>query len=39
MCIYMYNTVDGLVFMEGLIHELQYPRNSDFLYELWSKLP
>ena len=25
--------------MERPIHEFQYPRNSDFLYELWRQIP
>ena len=27
-----------VVFMEGTIHELQFPRISDFLHELWRKI-
>ena len=28
-----------VVFVEGSIHEFQYPRNCNFLYELWRKIP
>ena len=27
-----------VVFVEGPVHEFKYPRNSDFLYELWRKI-
>ena len=27
-----------VVFVEGLIHKIQYPRISDFLYELWRNI-
>ena len=27
-----------VVFVEGPIHEFQYPRNGNFLYELWKKI-
>ena len=27
-----------VVFVEGPIYEFKYPRNSEFLYELWRKI-
>ena len=30
--------MDGLNFVEAQIHEFHYPRNGNFLYQLWKKI-